>query len=57
MAQWLGQAFQGHEMYCHDLEVMGLNPCWVEFEMVVFLSKSYLNQTYPTDHYPGDQVS
>ena len=30
MAQWLRQASQGHEMYCHDLEVMGLNPGWVD---------------------------
>ena len=26
MAEWLEQASQGHEMYCHDLEVMSLNP-------------------------------
>ena len=25
MAEWLEQASQWHEMYCHDLEVMGLN--------------------------------
>ena len=29
VAEWLGQASQGHEMYCHDLEVMGSNPGWV----------------------------
>ena len=26
MAEWLEQASQWHEMYCHDLEVMSLNP-------------------------------
>ena len=26
MAEWLGRASHGHEMYCHDLEVMGSNP-------------------------------
>ena len=30
MAEWLGQASQWHEMYCHDLEVMSLNPGQVE---------------------------
>ena len=26
MAEWLGQASQGYNMYCHDQEVMGSNP-------------------------------
>ena len=30
MAQWLGWASQGHEPYCHDLEVMGSNSGRVE---------------------------
>ena len=30
MVNWLGSACQGHEMCCHDLEVMGLNPSQVE---------------------------
>ena len=30
MAEWLGQVSQGHETYCRDLEVMDLNPGWVE---------------------------
>ena len=30
MAEWQEQAFQWHEMYCHDLEVMSSNPNWVE---------------------------
>ena len=30
MAEWLGRESQGHEMYCHDLEVMGSNPGKVE---------------------------
>ena len=29
-AEWLQQVSQGHEMYCHDLEVMSSNPGWVE---------------------------
>ena len=28
--EWLGQASQGHEMYCHDFEVMGSNPSRVK---------------------------
>ena len=30
MAEWLEQASQFHEVYCHDLEVMSLNPGQVE---------------------------
>ena len=30
MAEWLEQASQWHEMYCHDLEVMSSNPGRVE---------------------------
>ena len=30
MAEWLQQASQWHGVYRHDLEVMGLNPGWVE---------------------------
>ena len=30
MAEWLPQASQWHEMYCHDLEVMSSNPSQVE---------------------------
>ena len=30
MAEWLRQASQQHEMYCHDLEVMSSNPGRVE---------------------------
>ena len=30
MAKWLEQVSQWHEMYCHDLEVMSLNPSRVE---------------------------
>ena len=25
MAEWLERVFQGHEMHCHDLEVMSSN--------------------------------
>ena len=30
MVDWLEQASQIHEMYCHGLEVMNSNPGWVE---------------------------
>ena len=30
MAEWLEQVSQWHEVYCHDLKVMGSNPGWVE---------------------------
>ena len=30
MSELLGWVSQGHEMYCHDLEVMGLNSSSVE---------------------------
>ena len=30
MPEWLGQASQGYEMYCHDLKVMGSNHGRVE---------------------------
>ena len=30
MAEWLEQASQWHEVYCHDLEVMSSNPCQVQ---------------------------
>ena len=33
MAEWLEQASQWHEMYCHDLEVMSSNPGRVELEV------------------------
>ena len=33
MAKWLEQASQWHEVYCHDLEVMGSNPSLVELDV------------------------
>ena len=33
MTKCLGRASQGHEMYSHDLEVMGSNPDLVELGM------------------------
>ena len=34
MAEWIQQVFhQWHEMYCHDLEIMGLIPIWIELGM------------------------
>ena len=30
MAEWLGQASQRHEMYCHGLEIMSSSPNWIE---------------------------
>ena len=48
MAEWLGQVSQGHEMYCHDIEVKGLNPAQAKLGCVVLLSELYLNQTHKT---------
>ena len=33
IAEWLEQASQLYKMYCYDLEVMTLNPGWVELGM------------------------
>ena len=33
MADWLEQVSQWHEMYCHNLEVMSLNPGRVELRV------------------------
>ena len=33
MVEWLGWVSQGHEMYCHHLEVLGSNPCRVKLCM------------------------
>ena len=33
MTEWLEQASQWHEMYCHDLEVMSSNPGQVEIRV------------------------
>ena len=30
MVEWIEQASQLHEMYCHDLEVMSSNPSRIE---------------------------
>ena len=37
MDQWLERAAQVlvHEMYCHDWEVVGLNPSWIKFGCMV----------------------
>ena len=42
MAEWLDQASEWHEMYCHDLKVMSSNPSWVELEV---LSTCVLSRT------------
>ena len=46
MAEWLGRVSQGHEMYYHDLEIVGSNPGEVALgaHITVLLSKSYLNK-------------
>ena len=31
MAEWLEQASQRHEIYCHDLEIMSSSPGQVDF--------------------------
>ena len=33
MAKWLQQVSRWHEMCCHDLEIMSLNPGWVELRV------------------------
>ena len=33
MAQWLKLETQLHETHCHDMEVMCLNPNWIEIGM------------------------
>ena len=43
MAEWLEQASQWHEMYCHDLEVMSSNPGRVELGV---LGISVLSRTW-----------
>ena len=42
MAMWLEQASQWHEMYCHDLKLMSLNPGRVELGL---RGTSILNRT------------
>ena len=39
MAKWLEQAYQWHEMDCHNLEVMSSNPSWVELGVRILLSQ------------------
>ena len=48
MAEWLEQASQWHEMYCHNLEVMSSNSSRVELGVrcTSVLIKSYLNKKY-----------
>ena len=43
MSEWLDQASKWHEMYCYDLEVMSLNPGWVELGV---LGTSVLSHTW-----------
>ena len=33
MAERFGQVPQGHEMYCHNLKAMVLNPGWFKLEV------------------------
>ena len=46
MAEWLEQASQWHEMYCHDLEVMSLSTSRVELGV---RSTSVLSRTWSTN--------
>ena len=43
MAKWLQQASQWHEMYCHDLKFMSLNPIRIELGV---RSTSVLSRTW-----------
>ena len=47
-AEWLEQASQWHETYCHDLEVMSSNLKWVELG-VYSTSQSSLSRTWTTN--------
>ena len=38
MAEWLEQESHRYEMYCHDLEVMSLNPGRANLGCIVLLS-------------------
>ena len=55
MAEWLEQASQWHEMYCHDLEVMSLNPSRVELGVRTpsVLSRTWTKLTYTLFTYYG----
>ena len=44
MAEWLEQASQQHEMYCHDLEVMRSNFGYVVLQSKVILQRKILSQ-------------
>ena len=48
MAEWLEQASQWHEMYCHDVDVMSLNPGRVGLGVrrTSVLSRTWTNNTY-----------
>ena len=48
MAEWLEQASQWHEMYCHDLEVKSSNPVRVELEVrrTFVLSRAWTKNIY-----------
>ena len=43
MSEWLEQASEWHEMYCHDLEIMSSNPGGVELGV---LGTSVLSRTW-----------
>ena len=50
MAEWLEQVSQGHEMYCHNLEVMSLNPSRDECGVcrTSVLSRTWTKNTFKT---------
>ena len=52
MAKWLKQASQRHEMCCHDLEIMNLNPCRVKLGALgtSVLSPTSIKIKYSLDH-------
>ena len=52
--KWLEQTSQWHEMYCHDLEVMSLNPGRVELGMHAS-STSVLSPTWTKLHLYREQ--
>ena len=52
MAKWFEEVSQWHGMYCHDLEVMSLNPGWVELRVrsTAVLSRTWTKNMYSAPH-------
>ena len=51
MAEWIEQASQWHELYCHDLEVMSSNPGRLNLGRLVLLSSVVLEPNISLNHW------